>query len=64
MLEPYECPHCGKTVDVDLQRELETGQTDLRRSIDGRQNLKLDLPRRLLVTCANCRRQMVIQPSG
>ena len=64
MLEPYQCAHCGKTVDIDLQRELETGQTDLRRLIDGRQNLKLDLPRRLLVTCTICQRQMMIQPSG
>lgn len=62
MFEPYQCPHCGKTVEIDLERELEAGQTDLRRSIDGRQNLKLDLPKRLLVLCTHCRRQMVIQP--
>ncbi|HUU45396.1 MAG TPA: hypothetical protein VM118_06645 [Acidobacteriota bacterium] len=64
MFEPYLCPHCGKAAEIDLQRELEAGETDLRRSIDGRQNLKLDLPKRLLVICNHCGRQMVIHPSG
>ena len=62
MPETFKCPHCGKDAQVDLARELERGETDLRRSIDGRQNLKLDLPKRLLVMCNHCQRQMVIQP--
>lgn len=62
MLESYRCPHCGKLADIDLSRELEAGQTDLQRSIDGRQNLKLDLPKRLLVVCNHCHRQLIIQP--
>ena len=62
MFESYKCPFCQKTVDVDLARELENGQTDLRGRIDRRQNLKLDLPKRLLVGCTHCHRQFVIQP--
>lgn len=62
MFESYRCPFCQTTVDVDLAQELERGQTDLRGSIDHRQNLKLDLPRRLLVMCTHCTRQFVIQP--
>ena len=62
ILDSYNCPHCGKQAEIDLAHELEAGQTDLSRSIDGLQNLKLDLPKRLLVTCNHCQRQMVIQP--
>ena len=62
MREPYICPHCGKAVEIDLEHELEVGETDLRQSIDGRQNLRLDIPKRLIVTCTECHRQMVIEP--
>lgn len=62
MFEAYRCPLCQGTVDIDLAAELERGQTDLRERIDERQNLKLDLPRRLLVTCTHCGRQFIIQP--
>jgi DNA-directed RNA polymerase subunit RPC12/RpoP len=62
MFESYRCPLCQGPVDIDLTEELERGQTDLRERIDERQNLKLDLPRRLLVTCTHCGRQFVIQP--
>jgi len=73
MFEAYRCPLCQGTVEIDLTEELERGQidlteelergqTDLRERIDERQNLKLDLPKRLLVTCAHCGRQFVIQP--
>lgn len=62
VLESYKCPHCGKDAQIDLAHELEAGETDLRRSIDGRQNLKLDLPKRLLVVCNHCHKQMVIHP--
>ena len=62
MFESYRCPLCQGSVDVDLTEELERGQTDLREQIDQRQNLKLDLPRRLLVTCTHCGRQFIIQP--
>ncbi|HEX9750945.1 MAG TPA: hypothetical protein VGB22_06660 [candidate division Zixibacteria bacterium] len=62
MIELYSCPHCGKTCNIDLHAELEAGETDLLRSIDGRQNLKLDLPKRLLVECTHCHRQIVIRP--
>ncbi|MBI5869037.1 MAG: hypothetical protein HZB43_12260 [candidate division Zixibacteria bacterium] len=53
---------CQSTVEIDLTAELERGQTDLRESIDQRQDLKLDLPKRLLVTCTHCGRQFIIQP--
>ena len=62
MFESYRCPFCQKTVDVDLARELDRGETDLRERIDPRQNLKLDLPKRLLVACTHCSRQFVIEP--
>lgn len=62
MFEAYRCPLCQDTVEIDLTDELERGQTDLRETIDERQNLKLDLPRRLLVTCPHCGRQFVIHP--
>jgi hypothetical protein len=62
MFDSYRCPFCQKSVDIDLANELDRGQTDLRGSIDDRQNLKLDLPKRLLVTCTHCGRQFVIQP--
>ena len=62
MFETYRCPLCLGIVEIDLTEELERGQTDLRERIDERQNLKLDLPKRLLVTCAHCGRQFVIQP--
>lgn len=62
MFEPYRCPMCQSTVDIDLTAELERGQTDLRERIDQRQDLKLDLPKRLLVTCTHCGRQFIIQP--
>ena len=62
VLESYRCPHCGKQAEIDLARELENGETDLGSTIDGRQNLKLDLPKRLLVHCNHCQRLMVIHP--
>ena len=62
MRENYRCPHCQQVTEVDLTQELERGQTDLRGVIDNRQNLKLDLPKRLLVVCAHCTREFVIHP--
>lgn len=62
MFESYKCPFCQNAAEIDLARELERGQTDLRGRIDNRQNLKLDLPKRLLVACTHCSRQFIIQP--
>jgi DNA-directed RNA polymerase subunit RPC12/RpoP len=64
VLESYRCPFCQKIVEIDLTRELDRGQTDLRERIDQRQNLKIDLPRRLFVTCTGCSRQFIVQPEG
>lgn len=62
MFESYRCPFCQTIVEVDLAHELDRGQTDLRERIDQRQNLKIDLPKRLFVTCTGCSRQFIVQP--
>jgi hypothetical protein len=62
MRENFKCPFCQQVVDVDLTQELERGQTDLFGTPDDRQNLKIDLPKRLLVVCTQCSREFVVQP--
>ncbi|MBD3298148.1 MAG: hypothetical protein GF341_05790 [candidate division Zixibacteria bacterium] len=62
MRESFRCPFCQQVTDIDLTQELERGETDLRGVPDERQNLRIDLPKRLLVSCTNCTRQFVVQP--
>ena len=62
MRESFRCPFCQHVTDIDLSQELDRGETDLRGEPDDRQNLKIDLPKRLLVCCGSCTRQFVVLP--
>jgi hypothetical protein len=62
MRENYRCPFCQQIAEIDLTQELERGETDLRGVPDERQNLRIDLPKRMLVMCTHCTREFIVQP--
>ncbi|GAB4327941.1 MAG: hypothetical protein Kow0074_23570 [Candidatus Zixiibacteriota bacterium] len=62
MRENFRCPFCQHITDIDLTHELERGETDLSGVPNERQNLKIDLPKRLFVVCTHCTRQFIVQP--
>ncbi len=64
MFEQYRCPYCEQVNNIELARVLAEGETDLRGRIDERQQLKLDLPARLLIICESCGREFIIKSSS
>ncbi len=64
MFEQYRCPYCEQVNNLELARVLAEGETDLRGKIDEMQQLKLDLPARLLIICEMCGREFIIKSAG
>ncbi len=64
MIERYRCPYCQGVSEVELARLLAEGETDLRGAVADSQKLKLDLPKRLIITCDQCGREYIIMPVG